>query len=124
MLSPNCPFASLGHIEDLSYQRLIGFKTTVADYSSIRNIRVITPIVDTKDPCLNTWIRITAVQDMTGYISKGSITRVIDAPDVASQGYGKMDGFTKCGSRTYSLDQTIPGLSLVGNTLTLESSNA
>ena len=32
-----------------------------------------------------------------------------------------MDGFTKCGSRTYTISPSFPWLTIVGDTLTLES---
>ena len=32
LLSPGCPFEASGHSEDLTNQRLIGFRTIVSDY--------------------------------------------------------------------------------------------
>ena len=40
---------------------------------------------------------------------------------MASLGYGNMDGFTKCGTRTYTLSPSFSWLTLVGDTLTLQS---
>ena len=58
---------------------------------------------------------------MVVYISGGSLVQTIYAPDVASLGYGSMDGFTKCGTRTYTLSPSFTWLTLVGDTLTLQS---
>ena len=59
---------------------------------------------------------------MVAYISGGASVQTVDAPDVVSQGYGNMDGFSKCGSRTISISPSVPWLTVSGDTVTLQSS--
>ena len=64
------------------------------------------------------------VTDMLAYVNLAADTQTVLAKDTASGSYGNLDGFTLCGSRSYSISPTSYSfLSLAGDVLSLVSTN-
>ena len=88
-LGPNCNDAN-NVVVDLSGYRLIGFKVVISDFNeNWRNIRTITPIVDTPPVlgCIDNTLAIASIGTILAYIDQDPTVYSVYSAPISDQYY-------------------------------------